>query len=100
MNCLNGSNLQRLTLCRKQHCIDTAIRYISPLIHSILHRKHFNYFKNLQESLNRPISVSDFALEIPLKEQTRYLQTITDSQEISPEMKKLHKQYTEDRTDG
>lgn len=57
------------------------------------------YFKNLQEALNRPISGSDFAYEIPLKE-THYMQTITDSQECVQELQNVQKQYSEDHTDG
>lgn len=59
------------------------------------------YLKNLQEALNRPISGSDFAYDIPLKE-THYLQTITasESQECVQELQNVHKQYSEDHTDG
>lgn len=55
--------------------------------------------KTLQESMNRPVSGSDFGYDIPLKE-TQYLQTITDSQEIVQELQDVQKQYSEDHTEG
>lgn len=50
--------------------------------------------------MNRPVSGSDFGYDIPLKDQSRYMETITDSQEIVQELQDVHKQYSEDNTDG
>lgn len=57
--------------------------------------------KDFQESMNRPVSGSDFGYDIPLKD-TNYLQTINGSQETVRELVNLenNKQNSEDQTDG
>lgn len=50
--------------------------------------------------MNRPVSGSDFGYDIPLKEQSQYMETITDSQEVIQELQDVQKQYSEDNTDG
>ncbi|XP_037037155.1 sodium channel protein 60E isoform X3 [Bradysia coprophila] len=58
-------------------------------------------YQNFQESMNRPVSGSDFGYDIPLKD-TNYLQTINGSQETVRELVNLenNKQNSEDHTDG
>lgn len=52
--------------------------------------------------MNRPVSGSDFAYDIPLKGVIThpYMPAINDSQEISTELQNVHKQYSEDHTEG
>ncbi|KAJ6635625.1 Sodium channel protein 60E [Pseudolycoriella hygida] len=59
------------------------------------------YRHSYQESMNRPVSGSDFGYDIPLKD-TNYLQTINGSQETVRELANLenNKQTSEDQTDG
>lgn len=92
------SNLYRHSY---QVCDANDIFFLAHQIFEFNKKKFCNGKKLFQESMNRPVSGSDFGYDIPLKD-TNYLETINGSHETVRELANLenNKQNSEDHTDG